>query len=144
MGISLEKVDIIRERAGVSYEKAKEVLESTGGDLVEALIILEKESGSKWTKNMSMAGNEMFEKLKKVIEKGNVTRVILKKDDEIILNIPVTAGAIGVFLSPLVSILGISAALLTKTKIEIVQKDGETYDLNEIAEDKFDEFREKY
>ncbi|SET41019.1 protein of unknown function [Natronincola peptidivorans] len=143
MDINLEKIDIIRERTGVSYKKAKDALESADGNVVEALIALEEESDSKWTKNMSMAGNEMIEKLKKVIEKGNVTRVILKKDNDVILNIPVTAGAIGVVLAPLVSILGISAALVTKTKIEIVQNDGKIYDLNEIAEEKVDEFRSK-
>ncbi|SDK38614.1 DUF4342 domain-containing protein [Natronincola ferrireducens] len=143
MDINLEKIDIIRERTGVSYKQAKEALESTGGNVVEALIALEEETGSKWTKNMSMAGNDMMEKLKRVIERGNVTRVILKKDDEVVLNIPVTAGAIGVILAPVASLLGISAALVTKTKIEIVQKDGNVVDLNEIAEEKVEEFKSK-
>lgn len=142
MNIDLEKIDIIRERTGVSYKKAKEVLESTGGDVVEALIALEEQTDdSKWTKNMSMAGNEMIEKLKKVIEKGNVTRIIVKKDDEVMLNVPITAGAIGVILAPLASLLGVTAALVTKTKIEIVQNDGRVVDLNEIAEEKVDEFK---
>ncbi len=143
MDISLEKVDIIRERTGVSYKKAKEALENNGGNVVEALIELEEESEHKWTKNMGIAGNEIYEKLKRVIEKGNVTRVILKKDDEIILNIPVTAGALGVVLAPIASLLGISAALVTKTKVEIVQKDGSILDLNEITEEKIDEFKNK-
>lgn len=141
MDINLEKIDIIRERTGVSYKKAKEALENAGGNVVEALIALEEESGSKWTKNMGAAGNEMMEKLKKVVERGNVTRVLLKKDDEVLLNIPVTAGAIGVILAPVASLLGISAALVTKTKIEIVQNDGKVFDLNEMAEEKVDEFK---
>ncbi|AOY77548.1 DUF4342 domain-containing protein [Clostridium formicaceticum] len=141
MDINLENIDIIRERTGVSYKKAKEALENAGGNVVEALIALEGENNSKWTKNMGMTGNEIIEKLKRVIEKGNVTRVILKKDDEVMLNIPITAGAIGVVLAPLASLLGISAALVTKTKIEIVQNDGKVLDLNEIAEEKVGDFR---
>lgn len=38
--ITLEKVDMIRERTGVSYEKAKEALEVCEGDVLEALIYI--------------------------------------------------------------------------------------------------------
>lgn len=39
----LEKVDRLRERANVTYEEAKQALEQTGGDLLEAVILLEKQ-----------------------------------------------------------------------------------------------------
>ena len=39
--ITLEKVDQIRERTGVSYEIAKEALTINKGDLLEALIYIE-------------------------------------------------------------------------------------------------------
>lgn len=141
MDISLEKIDIIRERTGVSYKKAKEVLEAHNGSVVEALISIEEENDKNWTKNVSDTGTEMLEKLKKVIEKGNVTKVILKKDGETILNIPVTAGAIGVIISPIAAILGVSAALISRVKIEIVKKDGEVVDINEMAESKMNDFK---
>lgn len=38
----LEKVDRLRERAGVSYEEAKQALEASGWDLLEAVVYLEK------------------------------------------------------------------------------------------------------
>ncbi|QUH26894.1 DUF4342 domain-containing protein [Serpentinicella alkaliphila] len=140
--ISLEKIDIVRDRTGVSYKKAKEALEANNGSVVDALISLEEEEVDKgWTKNASETGSEMLEKLKKVIEKGNVTKVILKKDDETILNIPVTAGAIGVILAPVAAILGVSAALVSRMKVEIVKKDGEVVDINEMAESKINNLR---
>ena len=40
--ITLEQVDKLKERANVSYEDAKAALEITGGDLLEAVIYLEK------------------------------------------------------------------------------------------------------
>ena len=153
MDINLEKIDTIRERTGASYKKAKEVLEKADGDVLDAIILLEEEEeaeveeqivDSKWTKNMGMAGNEIIEKLKRVIEKGNVTKVILKKDDEVLLNIPVTAGALGVILAPIASLLGISAALATRTKIEIVRNDGKVMDLNEMAEERVGEFKDMF
>ena len=44
MDITLEKVDKVRERTGVSYSKAKEALEVSNGDVLEAIIFLEKQS----------------------------------------------------------------------------------------------------
>ena len=41
--ITLEQVEKLRERANVSYEDARAALESTDGDLLEAVIFLEKQ-----------------------------------------------------------------------------------------------------
>ncbi|KAB3533247.1 DUF4342 domain-containing protein [Alkaliphilus serpentinus] len=143
MDISLEKIDIIRERTGISYKEAREVLEKTNGDIVEALIAIEDKQDKKWTDTINVAGNEVVEKLKTLIKKGNVTRIILKKDGEVMLNIPVTAGAVGVVLGPFVSIVGISAALLSKATIEIVKSNGDVVDINDMAEEKINELRGK-
>lgn len=42
MEITLEQVERLREKADVSYEEAKAVLEETGGSLLDALILLER------------------------------------------------------------------------------------------------------
>ena len=39
----LEKVDKLRERANVTYEEAKAALEQAGGDLLDAMVLLEKQ-----------------------------------------------------------------------------------------------------
>lgn len=131
--ITLEKIDIVRERAGVSYKEAKEALEQNDGDVIETIISIEEKHGKTWMDTMSVVGNEVIEKLKTVIKKGNVSRIVLKKDGEVLLNVPVTAGAIGIMLYPMISLLGISAALITKATIEIVKDSGEVVDINEIA-----------
>lgn len=43
----LEKVERLRERANVSYEEASAALEQAGGDLLDALVILEKQGKTK-------------------------------------------------------------------------------------------------
>lgn len=43
MSITLEKIDMIMQRANVSYKEAKEALEKHNGDILEALIELEAE-----------------------------------------------------------------------------------------------------
>lgn len=43
MAVTLEQVEKLREKSGLSYEQAKHLLEQTGGDLLEALILLERQ-----------------------------------------------------------------------------------------------------
>ena len=43
MKVTIEKVDKLVERADVSYEVAKEALESVNGDMLDAVILLERE-----------------------------------------------------------------------------------------------------
>ena len=39
----IEKVERLREKANVSYEEAKAALEQTGGDLLDAIVLLERQ-----------------------------------------------------------------------------------------------------
>lgn len=47
MAITLEDVECLREKANVSYEEAKAALERSGGDLLDALIDLERQGKTK-------------------------------------------------------------------------------------------------
>ncbi|WP_077367945.1 DUF4342 domain-containing protein [Anaerosalibacter sp. Marseille-P3206] len=136
MDVSIEKVDMVVARTGVSYSKAKEALEKSDGDVVEAIIFIES-SNKSFSENIGNKGEEILDKIRESIKKGNVTKIIIKKDGEIIMNIPITAGAIGTILSPEIALLGASAALLSKCSFEIVKEDGEIVNINETVEQKF-------
>lgn len=151
MEITLEAVDAVRDRTGVSYKSAKEALEFCGGDVVEAIVYLEEKNNTNWGDNISDSSNEVMEKIKELIKKGNVTKIQVKKDKEIVMNIPIAAGAIGAFLAPPVAILGLATAVASKCSIEIVKDDGEIIDINEMTKesmdnvkDKIDEYKEKF
>jgi hypothetical protein len=135
--ITLEKIDVIRERTGVSYKEAKEVLEKHDGNLVDALIYLEENQKS-WTENITSninnTGDRILEALREALRKGNVTKIVIRKDGETIMNIPVTAGAVGAILSPPITAIGVTAALVSKCTIEIVKENGEIVNINEMAE----------
>ncbi len=121
----LMKVDIIRERTGVSYEQAKQVLDMTGGDVVEALILLEKkehddeQEGRRWTERVQVQGNELVGKVKELVREGNVRRLVVKHENKTVLEVPLTLGALGAIVAPQLAALGALAALLTKCTIEI-------------------------
>lgn len=143
MGISLENIDIIRERTGVSYKEAKEVLEKHNGDVLEALIELEENKNS-WSENLSNRGEEIVETLREILRKGNVTKIVVKKDGDTIVNLPVTAGVIGVILALPVTALGLTAAVISKCSIEITREDGEIININEMAEKTVDRVKKDF
>ncbi|SHK53794.1 DUF4342 domain-containing protein [Tepidibacter formicigenes] len=142
MEITLEKIDEIMKRMNVSYEKAKEALTNANGDVVDALIYLEKKDIGIF-KGINEKSNEIIEKLKEVLKKGNVTKVMVEKDGDVLLNLPVTVGAIGLVLGPVATIVGVSAAMVSKYKIKIVKDDGETLDLSEMTQESFNEIKDK-
>ena len=59
MQIPLENIDQLRERAGIGYSEARNILEEVDGDLVEALIYIEERRGearnrvSSWSRDIS-------------------------------------------------------------------------------------------
>ena len=147
MDISLEKIDIIRDRTGVSYKEAKEALEVASGDVVDALISIEDTGSRKWaetvTESISVKGTEAMDKLKAILNAGNVSRIKVKKDDYIILDIPVTAGAIGALAIPIFTAVGAAVALLTKCTIEVERPEKEVMVINDMITNTADDIASK-
>ena len=149
--ITLEKIDILKERTGVSYTEAKEALENCDGDVVNALIYIEaKEQKKSPVFNMDemyTTKDEFFAWIKDVIRKGNVSRVRIKKDEKVVVDIPVNAGIaaglVGLYMPALIGI-GILTAVITKVTIEITKEDGTVEVVNTIIKNTVDEVKEKF
>lgn len=111
----LEKVERLREKAQVSYEEAKNALEECGGDLLEAMVYLEKQGKVKQPEQTSYTTqyeepekieqaaqetksnggfldmlNRFFAWCGSMIKKGNETNFKVDKQGETIVSIPVT------------------------------------------------------
>jgi len=130
MKITLEQIDLLRKRANVSYEDAKEALEKFDGDIVESLVYLEK--GDKIKPDKSECRSKFMEKLKYILKKGNDTRFIIKNNKGTVLNIPITLAIIAAIFATPFAIIGLIAALLTKHKISIKKTDGENLEVNKV------------
>ncbi|NFR86220.1 MULTISPECIES: DUF4342 domain-containing protein [unclassified Clostridium] len=144
--ITLEKVDMIIERTGVSYAIAKQALEECNGDVLEALIYLEEEIKNEENIDYNiyddkedkekMTIEELKNFIKDLIHKGNITRIKIKKEDTELIDIPVNAGiAAGVIavLIPPILVAGVIAAVATKITIEITKKDGSVEVINKYV-----------
>jgi hypothetical protein len=140
MSVTLEKVDEVRNRTGASYADAKEALEFTGGDVLEAIVYIEqtRQDAPKkdtFTNDLSDRGSEVIEKLKELVKKGQVTRVLLQKDSKTVLDIPIVAGAVGALIFTGATAVGILAALATGCELLIVKENDDIIDIREILED---------
>lgn len=135
MAVKLELIDELRKRANVSYEDAKDALEKCNGDIVEALIYLEKQNKTKTEDNCgTCTGKSFFDKIKKLIKKGNNTKFILRKGENIVLSLPVTVVVIFAIIPPHITIWALIIALITGHRIKFQGKNGEDMAINKKFE----------
>jgi hypothetical protein len=124
---NIEKIDMVRDRMNVTYEEAKQALESTSWDVVEAIIQIERTEMTR-KEEIFVRGSELVEKVKEIVRKGNINRLRVKQDDKVLIEIPVTAGVVGALLAPQLAIIGAVAALVSKCTVEIEKiNDPEVY-----------------
>lgn len=144
MEITLEMVDKVIERTGVSYAEAKRALEYAEGNVLDAIIYLEKEEETK-EENKYETIDEIKVWLKDLINKGNVTRIKVSKDDKKIVDVPVNAGiAAGVLAIVIPALLAfvVVAAVVTKVTIEITMADGSVQVVNKYITDKVQDIKD--
>ncbi|MFP4660718.1 MAG: DUF4342 domain-containing protein [Halanaerobiales bacterium] len=136
---NLEKIDMIRERLGVSYESAHQALQECDGDVVAALIKLEKEGKAGAginTEVFHVKGQELVNKIKDIIKEGNVNKILVKNDEKTLVEIPVTAGVVSLVLFPYLTLLAGATAMYKDYTLEIDKKknDGVSDDNDEDIE----------
>lgn len=112
MSISLELIEKLKEKANISYAEAKEALEKCNGDLLEALINLEKENKIKADPKNSKASG-FWATVKKWVKRCNETRLVISKNNETIVNLSLSIVILlTIFAAPIVFI-ALLAALFT-------------------------------
>ncbi len=136
MEITLEKIELVKDRTGVTYAEAKAALEEADGSVVDAIIAIEEtiNAGQK-KRGFGKKGEALFDSIKELIKKGNVAKIQVKKDDEMILNVPVNAGIVGVVIAPLASVVAVVASFGFKCTIEVVKDDGTIIDVSDAVTD---------
>ena len=143
MEITLEKIELVKDRTGVSYKEAKDALEAAEGSVVDAIIAIEETVDEKPAKKVNEAANETVDKIKDMVKKGNISKITIRKDDEVLLNLPLNAGLVGALLAPWGVIAGIIAAFGFKCQIELMKDDGTIVDISQRAEELGKEVKEK-
>ncbi len=143
MSIDLQTIDQLRERAQVSYTQAKEALEATDGDILEALIWLEEKgnrTGSTQEPHRERADDgpayhhhrrtrnglsDFGRRLEDGVRDLHQMRFKILKDDVILLNLPATIALVLGIVSIPISLIALMAALLLRYRI-VLEKPAST------------------
>jgi hypothetical protein len=119
MNCSLEKIDLLRERTGLSYTAARQLLTEAQGDVLEALVLSEAGyQDEESTRYSRMAGN-ILEPVKKALVRSNRLRLRIKNEDRTVLEIPAALGLAGALLAPKLAAVGAVALLLARYRLEL-------------------------
>ena len=97
-------------------------------------------------REFKVKGGQLVDKVREVIEEGNARRIIIKKEDRVLLEFPLSVGvggaAAALLLAPMLAAVGAMAALVTDVHVIIEEIDqasdeaeGETGDTASSAEE---------
>lgn len=72
------------------------------------------------TVEFSIDGPDLVAKVKSLIHEGNVRRVVVKRDDRVMLDLPLTVAAASIICAPQLAILGVILTLSQSAKTSIL------------------------
>lgn len=134
MEITLEKIELVKDRTGATYKEAKEALEKADGNVVEAIIAIEDNiDTTSSSEKIGAKGELLISKMKEVIRKGNIARIVVKRNDEVVLNLPVNAGILGAIIAPWGIVIGVLAAFSFKCRVDMVKDNGDIVNISDKA-----------
>lgn len=133
MEITLEQIELVKDRTGASYKDAKEALELSNGNVVDAIIYIEENINNDYKKKESSSVHNIMNYIKEMVRTGNVTRIRVLKGEDTILSIPVTVGAVATLVFPWAMLAAAIASAASKCKVELLKEDGTVVDVNEKA-----------
>lgn len=136
MSTRLEVIEMLRERAHVSYEEAREALERCNGDVVEALIYLERNQKIRTeSENKHKNGYSIIRWIKGIIRKGNRTKLATVKNQRTTLRIPLTLLVLVTVIAPHLTVIAFLIALFTEHRFQIIKENGENMELRRVFDD---------
>ncbi len=78
-----------------------------------------------FTEEFKVQGEHLLEKIKELIQEGNIRRVrIVNEDNRTLIDIPLTVGVVGVLVVPQLAAIGAIAALVKNCTI-LVEREAE-------------------
>lgn len=72
-----------------------------------------------WWEKIEGTTDQVLGQLKKLVEEGNVRRVVVRQRGKTVAEFPLTIGVVGAVLAPVAAAIGALTALLTECTIEV-------------------------
>jgi hypothetical protein len=77
-----------------------------------------------WTETIAAEGGVLLEEVRRLLQEGNVRRIVIKQGKDTVVEFPLTVGVAGALIAPWLAAAGSIAALITDCSIE-VEREGE-------------------
>ncbi|HOB42729.1 MAG TPA: DUF4342 domain-containing protein [Bacillota bacterium] len=127
MKVDLDKIDKLRARIDLGYDEAAAYLEAAGGDLVQALIMAERDIGSAVDGSLDLDGGQREStdgstwtgRLADVLRRGSEMRLVVERDGANVAYMPVSAGLVGAIFAPELAAVGAILALATRCTMRV-------------------------
>lgn len=119
MAYDLRDVDVIRERMGVGYAEARDALEKSEGNIVNALAVVEEQQkAAERPMSLDELVAQIAEEVKSALaEEGGIARIDVKLGETKVKEVPVALAGVGAALMVILS------ALLAWLRLELVKRD---------------------
>jgi hypothetical protein len=72
-----------------------------------------------WWETIRIDSEELVDKVKELIAEGNVRRIVIRHDEHVIAEFPLTIGVVSAVIAPVLAAVGAIAALATNCKVEV-------------------------
>ncbi len=159
----LKKIDILKERANVTYEEARQALEECDGNLVEALVKLEKEDRIKPKAEPRKERKERRERprneeryeqrqhrkdeMREAGEKLSKHRFVLHKGEQVFLDLPTWVALLIILFTVPFSLFALLLAIIVGFQMQIRSYTGKEYSVDqpirEVAKQVKEEFEKE-
>ena len=78
------------------------------------------------TEEFKVSGERLVEKVKELVREGNARKIIIKNEEgKTLLEVPLTIGAVGALIAPVLAAIGAVAALVSNCTIVVVKESKE-------------------
>jgi hypothetical protein len=72
-----------------------------------------------WREKLEGTTEQILAQIKRLIDEGNIRRVVVKQQGRVVAEFPLTVGVVGTVLAPVAAALGALTAVLAECTIEV-------------------------
>ncbi len=72
-----------------------------------------------WREKIEGTTDQILAQIRKLIDEGNIRRVVVKHQGRVIAEFPLTVGVVGTVIAPLAAAIGALTAVLAECSIEV-------------------------
>lgn len=127
---TLEDVEFIRARSNVTYDEAIALLDAYEGDVVRVMAELER-SGK--LRGSIAQENNLWESIKRLFRKGYEHRLLIKKNENVIVNFSFVFWIIALIFAPYLVIPAVIVAVALGYKITTKNEAGSSKEFSNMA-----------